>query len=313
MNDYKFTDSQNLRSEMEVFPELSFDVIADGAETAHSFGRPPRRRASQTTALPWLHQQHGNGSAGSSKAPQSKPAPRLDSSTQSFVNGWFAFRSFGMSLAVRVALGFFRSSGRLCGPQVVHAPSCHVCFSLHASISGVDRNWKCDSMGSHPEARSRTRGLFRAILGHVTRQIRLVFVRVVFSRARVSFMSTYFAKSFCPRYGKAGYRVIINHMPYCFIFNRFLTPLCRGGSRKLVKRGPSAGRREPLGGSGGMPPREILKSRASKTAISCISRRLAGVSQAEWVDHKYRAFEGKFIIQVHCKFGAASNAYAWKV
>ena len=46
----------------------------------------------------------------------------------------------------------------------------------------------------------------------------------------------------------------------------------RGGSRKLVKRGPSAGRREPLGGSGGMPPREILKSGPSKRAIPRLSR-----------------------------------------
>ena len=48
--------------------------------------------------------------------------------------------------------------------------------------------------------------------------------------------------------------------------------LRRGGSRKLVKRGPSAGRREPLGGSGGMPPLEILKFGPPKTAIPCLSR-----------------------------------------
>ena len=49
----------------------------------------------------------------------------------------------------------------------------------------------------------------------------------------------------------------------------------RDGSRKLRKRGPSAGRRELLGGSGGMLPLEMLKSRPPKTAISCIFRPLS--------------------------------------
>ena len=67
-------------------------------------------------------------------------------------------------------------------------------------------------------------------------------------------------------------KALANLVPSPILSMRIKVRDIRGGSGKLVKRGPSAGRREPLGGSGGMPPREILKSGPSKTAIPCLSR-----------------------------------------
>ena len=56
----------------------------------------------------------------------------------------------------------------------------------------------------------------------------------------------------------------------------------RGGSRKLGKSGPSAGRHELLGGSRGMLPGEILKSRPSKTVPALDSAGVTrGVSRSE--------------------------------
>ena len=78
------------------------------------------------------------------------------------------------------------------------------------------------------------------------------------------------------------------------------------GSRKLRKRGLSVSRRELLGGPGGMFPREILKSRPPKTAISCIFRPLSRCNKgSEYITNIQLSKEN--LTFRYCKFGAASN------
>ena len=74
--------------------------------------------------------------------------------------------------------------------------------------------------------------------------------------------------------------------------------------REVTKRGPSGGRREPLEGPGGM------KSRPPKTAISYIFRPSSRWSKRSAQITNIELLKGNLSFS---KFGAALNAYTWKV